>query len=280
MEPLLCEHGDNPFSVITRRMLRLELEKRTACNAGNLLTAIKGLVEWMIEEDHLRPDDNPTVGLKTGKGRACRMTEGFIPWEEEDMAAYRTKWPVGTEARLMFDILHYTFLRRGDAHRFGTEHLRRTRISITTEKTGTKVSFKVPKPLLDSITETRRAGYVGDKVFTGKLVKGRIEPMTKESWAKKFKKFAVMAGVNHPKKSCHGVRKARAEDAAYEECTESQMMAMFGWESSDMPTHYIKKARRNDLADRGIAKLNARDQTQDATENDWVTFLGNNPEKL
>jgi hypothetical protein len=47
--------------------------------------------------------------------------------------------------------------------------------------------------------------------------------------AAKFKKYAILAGVNEPKKSCHGVRKARAEVAAYADCTESQMMAMFGW---------------------------------------------------
>jgi hypothetical protein len=38
----------------------------------------------------------------------------------------------------------------------------------------------------------------------------------------------VLAGINAPKKSCHGVRKARAEVAAYADCTESQTMAMFG----------------------------------------------------
>ena len=30
------------------------------------------------------------------------------------MARYRAKWPLDAEARLMFDILHYTFLRLGD----------------------------------------------------------------------------------------------------------------------------------------------------------------------
>src|SRR5215475_11524531 len=35
------------------------------------------------------------------------------------MGMYRTKWALGTEARLMFDILHYTFLRLGDAHASG-----------------------------------------------------------------------------------------------------------------------------------------------------------------
>jgi hypothetical protein len=38
--------------------------------------------------------------------------------------------------------------------------------------------------------------------------------MNKKAWAMKFKKYAVLAGVNEPKKSCHGVRKARAEVAA------------------------------------------------------------------
>ena len=61
---------------------------------------------------------------------------------------------------------------------------------------------------------------------------------------------AVLAGVNEPKKSCHGVRKARAEVAAYADCTESQMMAMgSGWTDPKMPAHYIaqrtEKARQS-----------------------------------
>jgi hypothetical protein len=47
----------------------------------------------------------------------------------------------------------------------------------------------------------------------------------------------IATGVNEPKKSCHGVRKARAEVAAYADCTESQMMAMFGWTDPKTPAH-------------------------------------------
>ena len=39
--------------------------------------------------------------------------------------------------------------------------------------------------------------------------------MNKKAWAAKFKKYAVQAGVNEPTKSCHGVRKARAEVAGF-----------------------------------------------------------------
>jgi hypothetical protein len=52
---------------------------------------------------------------------------------------------------------------------------------------------------------------------------GRSEVATDE-----VQKYAVLVGVNKPKESCHGVRKARADGVAYAECIESRMMAMFG----------------------------------------------------
>jgi hypothetical protein len=75
----------------------------------------RGMIRWMIDAGHLDDDNDPTIGLKSGKAKASRETGGFLPWTESDMALYRAKWPLGTEARLMFDILHYTFLRLGDA---------------------------------------------------------------------------------------------------------------------------------------------------------------------
>jgi hypothetical protein len=72
----------------------------------------------------------------------------------------------------------------------------------------------------------------------------------------------VLAGVNETKKSCHGVRKARAEVAAYADCTESQMMAMFGWTDPKMPAHYIAQANREKLGMTGMDKIIAFDQGQ------------------
>ncbi|SDF18386.1 hypothetical protein SAMN05216337_10473 [Bradyrhizobium brasilense] len=86
--------------------------------------------------------------------------------------------------------------------------------------------------------------------------------MNKKAWAAKFKKYAVLAGVNEPKKSCHGVRKARAEVAAYADCTESQMMAMFGWTDPKMPAHYIAQANRERLGISGMEKIVTFDQNQ------------------
>jgi integrase len=265
---LLPENGEKPFAVLTRKVIKAEMKARTPSQAGNLLSALRGMIRWMIDDGHLDDDDDPTIGLRSGKAKASRESGGFVPWTEDDMALYRTKWPLGTEARLMFDILHYTFLRLGDAHRFGPPHLRqivrKMAVRIATEKSkgNTTVTVPVHPEFAESLRAARAAGIIGANVFTGKLVKDRVLPMNKKAWAAKFKKYAVLAGVNEPKKSCHGVRKARAEVAAYADCTESQMMAMFGWTDPKMPAHYIAKANREKLGVSGMDKIVAFDQSQ------------------
>jgi Phage integrase family len=268
IESLLPENGEKPFAVLTRKVIKAEMKARTPSQAGNLLSALRGMIRWMIDEGHLDEDDDPTIGLRSGKAKASRESGGFVPWTEDDMTLYRAKWPLGTEARLMFDILHYTFLRLGDAHRFGPPHLRqivrKMAVQIATEKSrgNTTVTVPVHPEFAESLRAARAAGIIGAEVFSGKWVRDRVLPMNKKAWAAKFKKYAILAGVNEPKKSCHGVRKARAEVAAYADCTESQMMAMFGWTDPKMPAHYIAQANREKLGISGMDKIVAFDQSQ------------------
>lgn len=94
------------------------------------------------------------------------------------MSSYRAKWPLGTEALLMFDILHYAFLRLGGAHRFGPPHLRqivrRMAVQIATEKSRSNTTVTVPvRPEFEeSLRAARAAGIIGADVFTGKMIKG------------------------------------------------------------------------------------------------------------
>ena len=121
----------------------------------------------MIDEEHIELDDDPTIGLKSGKAKASRESGGWVPWTEEDMAKYRARWPLGTEARLMFDILHYTHLRLGDASRFGPEHLQRTlkimMVKVATEKSKGHTTATVPvhRDFAVSLAAARNAGILG-----------------------------------------------------------------------------------------------------------------------
>jgi hypothetical protein len=83
--------------------------------------------------------------------------------------------------------------------------------------------------------------------------------------------------------------------AAYADCTESQMMAMFGWTDPKMPAHYIAQANRKKLGITGMEKIVAFDQSQSLDDfmrlleannagtprgNDVVTFPGNIRKKV
>jgi integrase len=137
----------------------------------------------MIDEDHLDEDDDPTIGLKSGKARASRESGGWIPWSDEDMAAYRERWPLGTEARLMLDILAYTMLRLGDASRFGPPHLRKMikqmAFQIATEKSRGRTIVTVPihPDFAVNLRAARTAGIIGEEVFAGKRIGGDDGPI-------------------------------------------------------------------------------------------------------
>jgi hypothetical protein len=54
--------------------------------------------------------------------------------------------------------------------------------------------------------------------------------------------------------------------AAYADCTESQMMAMFGWTDPKMPALCIAQANREKLVISGMDKIVAFDQSQSLDE--------------
>jgi molybdopterin-guanine dinucleotide biosynthesis protein len=75
-------------------------------------------------------------------------------------------------------------------------------LGIATEKSQGRTTVTVP--IAESL---RAAGIIGAEVFTGKKVRDRVLPMHKKAWAAKFKKYAVLAGVNEPRKAAMGFAK-------------------------------------------------------------------------
>lgn len=81
------------------------------------------------------------------------------------MALYRAKWPLGTESRLMFDILHDTFLRlvmrTGLVPLTCVQIVRKTAVQIATEKSrgDTTVTVPVHPEFAESLRAARRGRH-------------------------------------------------------------------------------------------------------------------------
>jgi integrase len=214
----------------------------TPVTARHFLDTMRGLFGWAVEAQHIKT--NPTLGVKYPK---LPKTGGFIPWTDDDIAAYERHWPIGTRQRVWLDVLAYTGLRRGDVVQLGRQHVRDGVAYTKTEKTDTPVAL----PILPLLAQTLAAGPCGDLTF---IIGANGRPLTKESFGKEFRKACRAAGLKN--RSAHGLRKAAATRAAISGATLAQLNAIFGWTGAKMALHYIETADRTRLAGDAMSKLN------------------------
>lgn len=236
--------GNREAVKITQAVIIAGRERRThtPAQARNFLDAMRGLFKWAVKAKHVKAD--PTLEVENPPRK---KGDGFRAWTEEDMAAYEAHWPLGTRQRVWLDVLAYTGLRRGDAVRFGRQHVRDGVGSIKTEKSS--LTIEVTLPILPVLATTLAAGPCGDLTF---IAGERRQPLTKESFGNLFKAACRAAGVPG---SAHGVRKIAATRAANAGATVAQLEAIFGWVGGAMASHYTRSADRKRLAIEAMHKL-------------------------
>ena len=238
---------DKPYSKITTQSIEGGKDRRrdTPAQARNFLDCMRGFFRWAKAAKHVTTD--PTDGVRNPKKKKGK---GFPAWTEDDVAKYQEVYPLGTKERVWLDVLLYTGPRRGDACRIGRQHERmewapelkqRIRvIAFKTEKGGELIEVTIP--LLPILQTTLDAGPTGDLTY---ICGEKGLPYTKESFGNAFSAAARKAGVP---KSAHGVRKVAATKCADSGATVYQLMAIFGWTTTQMPELYTREANRKRLA--------------------------------
>jgi integrase len=220
---------------------------------------MRGLFRWAIEAGLVKID--PTAGVSDP---TLPTSKGFPAWNEDDVAAFQKRWPIGTRQRVWLDVLLYTGLGRGDAVRFGRQHIRDGVGTIKTEKTDTEVTL----PILPVLATTLAAGPCGDLAFIAN-VNGK--PFTKESFGNAFADACRQAGIA---KSAHGIRKLAATRGANAGATEAQLKAIFGWTNSKMPTLYTKDANNRRLAKQAMHLLDHQNDQATSMPSPMVEGVG------
>jgi integrase len=236
--------GKQSIAKITTASIMAGRDRRQDAPARHFLDAMRGLFRWAVKAKLVASD--PTVGVDNPPRP---KTDGFAVWSDDDIAAYEKRWPIGTRQRVWLDVLVYTGLRRGDAVRFGRQHIRNGVGSIKTEKNNTPVTL----PILPVLAKTLEAGPCGDLTFISGE-NGR--PLTKESFGNLFRKACRAAGLRD--RSAHGLRKAAATRAANAGATVPQLEAIFGWNGGTMAALYTRAADRRRLAVEAMHKLGVR----------------------
>lgn len=243
---ILEVNADKPFLALKAEHVLAGRERRQdrPFAANNYLKTLRALFSWAVESG--LANDNPAARVAF----LPRRTEGHAPWTDADIDAFRNRWPLGTRQRVAFETIYGTGLRRGDAVRFGRQHIGKDGLGrMVMEKTGRLAVFYVSPDL----HEVWAKGPVGDLAF---IVSERGTPLTKESFGNYFRAWCKAAGVD---KSAHGLRKNESSEMAEGGATEEELMTVHGWSSPAIARVYTKGADQTRLAkSAGLKRMKAK----------------------
>lgn len=222
------------------KMMAERLPHKTSANM--LRKRLRALMQYAIRQG--MAEINPVLATKPFRIEG----DGFHTWTEAEIDAYEARHPLGTPARLAFDLLIWTGQRSGDVRTMGPGHVRNKRIEVKQQKTGAIVSLPIMPPLAASILATPSAAMVFILSAFGK-------PYSVKGFGNKFRQWCDEAGLPHC--SAHGLRKASARRFAEAGCSNQQIKSWTGHKTDTEVARYTRAASQELLSDDAGAMLMA-----------------------
>jgi integrase len=246
LERFRTKYGTRRVGTMTARNVSKLMENMVATPsaANNLKKRLSQLFDYAIIMGMRR--DNPA---KPVKGHRIK-TGGFKTWQEEQIHAFEARHPVGTPARLAFDLALYTAQRRSDIRGMGPQHVKDGRIAVRQLKTGKLLHIPIHPNLATSIaaTATGHLAYI---------VSERGAPFTKESFGMWFAKRVREAGLTGY--SLHGLRKAASRRMAELGLSNQLIKSITGHTSDSEVARYTREAEQVGMADIAMEALANRE---------------------
>ena len=235
LERFRLEHGSKPVRSLGRVHVREIIGAKAATPeaANALLKALRSILNYAVDVGTI--PDNPAANVKKYRSKG----EGHHSWTEDEIAAFGTRHPVGTKARLALDLLLYTVQRRGDVIRMGWQHVTGDTIAVRQEKTDTPLLL----PLHPDLRLTLAAVPRTNMTFLTTDYGAPFSPAGFGNW---FRVQCDAAGL--PQCSAHGLRKAGATRLANAGCSTDQIKAITGHKSLSEVERYTKAADQRRLA--------------------------------
>jgi integrase len=235
IERFRAEHGDKPLARLGRGHVKdiIGAKADTPEAANNLLKVLRVMLNYAISIDMIA--SNPAMAVKRYRARG----EGFHSWSEGEIAAFEARHPIGTRARLAFNLLLYTLQRRSDVVRLGWQQVRGDAIALRQEKTDAPLVIPMHPELAHALASTPRTNLTF-------LVTERGAPFTAAGFGNWFRTQCNLAGL--PQCSAHGLRKAGTTRLANAGCSAEQIKAMTGHQSLSEVQRYTRRADQQRLA--------------------------------
>lgn len=172
--------------------------------------------------------------------------ESYAAWTAEQMAAFEAA-DVPAWARTAYYLGRYTGQRRGDVLAMMWAHDDGRTISVVKqEKTGARVVIPVHSRLRAHLATLPKTSLFLVPSATGKK-------WHKRNFSRALR--AVLDGLGLAGLHFHGLRHTAASALAEAGCSEEEIKAITGHESSSSVAIYVRHARKTVMAEQAIAKL-------------------------
>ena len=240
------KHGDGPVAGMKAHHVNAIIDgmASTPAAASNFRKRLSAVMDYAVQAG-MRAS-NPVKDAK----RVRYESDGHRTWSEEDIAAYRKRWKIGTTERLAMEVLLHTGLRRSDAVRIGWKHVVSGRIEIVAQKTGVDLSIPIRAELMSFIMKCPKDG---DTFISKSGGAARSE----KAFSAYISEAAAKAGLPEGS-SPHGLRKAACRRLAESGCSARQIMAITGHTDIREVERYCREAEQKLLADAAMAMLDDR----------------------
>jgi integrase len=239
-------HGAKRIALLRREhVMKMLTEIEGASARRSWFKSIRPLLQHAVPT-MLR--DDPTFGIATPK---LPKTKGHHSWTDAEIAAYRARWPYGTQQRLVFEFALETVSRRGEVVRLGPQHVYtgpkgEPRIRIARIHGSDDVDIPITPELKAAIDAMPRAHLTFIVTAYGK-------PRSKFGLGTDFARWAREAWLpDHCR--LHGLKKAGMARLADAGDTTHELMAVSGHKTLAEVERYTKGSNKKTLADSGMAK--------------------------
>lgn len=236
--------GQLPFQKLRKSDIEASQMKRvnTPAAADKLVKHLKALFNWAIANNHAV--FNPASGVTK-----ISKSPGFHTWSEGEVEKFRTKYAIGTTARLALELMVNLGVRRSDLVKLGWKNLVEGRIEFVPEKGSGGYAQSLSLPVTDELQDVLSAIDHDRPTF---LITSYGKPFSSNGFGNKMRQWCNDAGL--PDCSSHGLRKASATILAEAGASEHQLMAIFGWSDSKMAQLYTRAAQSKRIIDAGFER--------------------------
>lgn len=242
LDDIRKRYGAGKLSDLAERHIRLDLARLKPNPANQRLKIWRAACAWWCETGLTQ--GNPAKGIDK---RKTAKSDGHTPWTADDVAKFRARWPIGSDQRLAFEILHWFGCRMSDGVRLSEAMIGADGwITYRQQKTGGEVSIPLTAPapafaapdgqILQCLAVRRRHFML--------MTTAHGAPRSSKAASQWFSTAARAAGVQ---KTAHGLRKTRAEIMAVNGATAHQIGAWLGHETLSETQRYAAKSDRRKM---------------------------------